>query len=52
MEAWHFLKADRRLAFPPYTIVESSEKLTVDPDKLELCTYGLHASIRALDALG
>ena len=51
MKAWHFLKADRRLACPPHTPVVVGNTLTVDPDKLELCTYGLHASIRALDAL-
>ena len=52
MEAWHFLRVDRRLAYPPHTLVIIGQKITVDPDKLELCTYGLHASIRALDALG
>lgn len=52
MYAWHFLKADRRLAYPPHTPVVVGQELTVDPDKLELCTYGLHASVRALDALG
>ena len=51
MKAWHFLRADRRLAYPPRTPVLIGQKITVDPDKLELCTYGLHASIRALDAL-
>lgn len=52
MKAWHFLRADRRLAYPPHTPVVVGQKITVDPDKLELCKYGLHASIRALDALG
>lgn len=52
MKAWHFLRADRRLAYPPRTPVLIGQKIAVDPDKLELCKYGLHASIRALDALG
>ena len=51
MIAWHFLKSDRKLAYPPHTPVFTGQRLTVDPDRLDLCTYGLHASERALDAL-
>jgi hypothetical protein len=51
MLAWHFLKSDRKLAYPPHTPVFTGQRLTVDPDRLELCDYGLHASERALDAL-
>jgi hypothetical protein len=51
MLAWHFLKADRKLAYSPHTPVFTGQMLTVDPDRLELCAYGLHASERALDAL-
>ena len=51
MLAWHFLKADRRLAYPPHTPVFAGQRLTVAPERLRLCTYGLHASVRALDAL-
>jgi hypothetical protein len=51
MLAWHFLRNDRKLNYPPYTLVEVGQKLTVEPP-LELCFRGLHASKRALDALG
>ncbi len=47
---WHFLPGDRRLQFPPYTLVEPGQTLRVDPP-LELCRWGLHASKRAVDAL-
>jgi hypothetical protein len=51
MLAWHFLRDDRRLNYPPHTLVEVRQKLTVDPP-LSLCNWGLHASKRAIDALG
>jgi hypothetical protein len=51
MIAWHFLKSDRKLAYSPHTIVFTGQRLTVDPGRLGLCEYGLHASERALDAL-
>jgi hypothetical protein len=50
MLAWHFLRDDRRLNYPPHTLVEVGKKLTVKPP-LELCRWGLHASKRAVDAL-
>jgi hypothetical protein len=50
MLAWHFLRDDRRLSYPPHTLVEVGQKLTVKPP-LELCRWGLHASKRALEAL-
>ena len=50
MLAWHFLRDDRRLNYPPHTLVEVGQKLTVKPP-LELCYRGLHASKRAIDAL-
>jgi len=51
MIAWHFLQSDRKLAYPPHTPAFTGQLLTVDPARLELCEYGLHASERALDAL-
>ncbi len=51
MIAWHFLKSDRKLAYPPRTPVFTGQRITVDPGRLDLCTYGLHASERAIDAL-
>jgi hypothetical protein len=50
MLAWHFLRDDRRLNYPPHTLVEVGQKLTVK-SPLELCCWGLHASKRAIDAL-
>jgi hypothetical protein len=50
MLAWHFLRDDRKLNYPPHTLVEVGQTLTVEPP-LELCRWGLHASKRAIDAL-
>ena len=50
MLAWHFLRDDQKLKYPPYTLVEVGQKLTVDPP-LILCNWGLHASKRAIEAL-
>lgn len=48
--AWHFLRNDRRLQHSPYTKVEVGQTLEVEPP-LRLCSRGLHASVRAMDAL-
>jgi hypothetical protein len=48
--AWHFLRDDRRLQFPPCTLVEPGQTLRVEPP-LRMCRHGLHASARAIDAL-
>ena len=48
--AWHFLPEDRRLRFGGRTLVEPGQTLTVEPP-LELCSRGLHASVRPIDAL-
>jgi hypothetical protein len=50
MLAWHFLRDDQKLSYPPHTLVEVGQKLTVDPP-LSLCNWGLHASKKAIDAL-
>ena len=53
MKAWHFLKDDGSLQWKcgntKYPKV--GQTLKVNPDRLELCSYGLHASKRLLDAL-
>ena len=49
--AWHFLKKDRCLQYGDYRKVVLGEKISVDPEKLKPCKYGLHASIKILDAL-
>ena len=50
MKAWHFLHEDRRLGYRDGRVVEPGQTITVDVDP-ELCVAGLHASVRALDAL-
>jgi hypothetical protein len=49
--AWHFLPDDGMTRYEPRTKVVVGEWLSVDPHRLELCAYGLHASERLLDAL-
>ena len=51
MLAWHFLQDDGRLQFGRHSKVRVGQTLRRDPDKLSLCNYGLHASVRAIDAL-
>ena len=47
---WHFVREDRRLGYGDGRVVEVGETLTVE-GPLEMCQHGLHASVRALDAL-
>ena len=49
--AWHFLKPDKKLRFDPHTKIRTGQTVKCDPDKLSLCSYGLHASVNPLDAL-
>ena len=49
--AWHFLPADGHLQFGARSKVKVGQTLRRDPAKLSLCNYGLHASVRPLDAL-
>jgi len=52
IEAWHFIPVDGRLQYGKRrTVVRVGQTLRRDPEKLELCKYGLHASIKPLDAL-
>jgi hypothetical protein len=48
--AWHFLRENRRLGFGDGRIVESGKTFQVEPP-IELCERGLHASVRAIDAI-
>lgn len=50
IRAWHFLRDDRRLQFPPHTLVKPGQTLRVEPP-LDMCRRGLHASRGPLDAL-
>ena len=50
MKAWHFLSADGMTRYEPRELVTVGQTLKVTPP-IELCHRGLHASVRALDAL-
>jgi hypothetical protein len=50
MKAWHFLLYDGKLGHTnEYPKV--GETIKVDPEKLEVCSYGLHACKNRVDAL-
>jgi len=48
--AWHFLPEDRKLRWGTEEEVVPGQKLIVKPP-LHMCRHGLHAGIRAIDAL-
>jgi hypothetical protein len=50
VRAWHFLPDDRRLRWGTREVVEVGKPIKVE-GKIELCSHGLHASIKTLDAL-
>ena len=47
---WHFLPEDRRLRFGARELVEAGQTYRIKPP-LRLGKWGLHAAVRALDAL-
>ena len=50
--AWHFVQNDRKLRYSKsQRLVRTGQVLHVNPEKLRLCNFGLHASRRAIDAL-
>jgi len=52
MKAWHFLRSDRCLAYPPHTQVEVGQTLALPNGEAPvLCKRGYHASARLIDAL-
>ena len=51
VEAWHFIKPNKKLRFEPFSDVVVGETLRCHETSLDLCAYGLHASIRPIDAL-
>ena len=53
MKAWHFLTEDGAMQWKCGRVLKPKvgQTLTRDPEKLELCSYGLHASVRLIDAL-
>jgi hypothetical protein len=50
LKGWHFLTDDRRLQFGDREEVKVGEWLRVEGE-LKMCSWGLHASKRAIDAL-
>jgi len=48
--AWHFLPADRRLAYGDGRLVKEEQTLRVKGEPV-LCKYGMHGSRRLIDAL-
>lgn len=53
IEAWHFVRADRRLGYDAREmIVEPGYVYSIEDDRQPyLCAYGMHASVHAWDAL-
>jgi len=49
--AWHWLGVSKTLAYAPYTAVSVGQTLTATEKPLELCAYGLHASLDLWDSL-
>ena len=50
IEAWHFLSEDRRFGYGDGNIAEAGYVYSVK-GPIKLCSWGLHASERAIDAL-
>jgi hypothetical protein len=50
MQAWHFLSEDKRLGFDDGRLVEVGVPLECE-GILELCSNGMHGSVRLIDAL-
>ena len=50
VEAWHWIAPDRMTRYAPRVPIVVGETLRVEPP-LALCERGLHASLRAIDAL-
>ena len=51
MQAYHFLSKDKKLRYGSKELVEVGKTIRVNPNKLIMCQYGLHASICIIDAL-
>jgi hypothetical protein len=51
MRAWHFLKSDKTLRYDDKTQVELGVTIKCAPNKVKLCEFGFHASLKPLDAL-
>jgi hypothetical protein len=51
MRAWHFLKSNKTLRYDDKTQVELGVTIKCAPNKVKLCEFGFHASLKPLDAL-
>ena len=49
--AWHFLPVSCALGYGDGRVVAPGSVVSVDPERLDLCHYGLHGSVDVLDAL-
>jgi len=49
--AWHFLAAGCTLGYGDGRVVGPGSVVSVAPDRLDPCRYGLHASVDVIDAL-
>ena len=51
MKAWHFLREDKKLGYGDDRLVRRGHTFKCDPDKIELCHYGFHGSVKIMNAL-
>ena len=52
MKGWHFLKENKKLGYGDNRVVQAGKTCRVPKDRpLVLCSYGVHASKRIIDAL-
>src|SRR5690606_26484179 len=51
VKAWHFLAENKRLGYGDRRLVRVGHTFRCDPDRIALCDYGFHASVKALDAI-
>ena len=52
MKAWHFCRNDRKLAYNDGRVIRTGRTYKVyRPQDIEMCEYGLHGSLKIIDAL-
>ncbi len=51
MKAWHFLREDKKMGYKDGRLVRVGHTFKCDPDSIELCKFGFHASINPMDAI-
>lgn len=49
--AWHFLREDKKLGYKDGRFVRVGHTFKCDPESLDMCRSGFHASKRIIDAL-